>query len=94
MFIAGAGKEGGRVGRCLRDLGVAPAAYFDVDPRRIGRVRHGAPTLAADGLAEEKRRQPSAFAIGAVGTSGSRAVVRGAFAAAGFTELEDAVVVC
>jgi hypothetical protein len=93
LFIAGAGKEGGRIGRALVAAGALPTAYFDVADRRIGRVRHGAPTLDVARMRDEKQAQPSAFCVAAVGTSGSRSVVRGALFDAGFREGHDAVVV-
>lgn len=93
IFIAGAGKEGGRVGRALVALGLRPALYFDVSPARIGRLRHGAQVVDAKELADRKAAAPDAFLIAAVGTSGSRAIVRGHLTAAGFHEPDDAVVV-
>lgn len=93
VFIAGAGKEGGRMARCLGKLGVRPSRFFDVSPRRIGRVRHGAPVLPREQLSVERRAHDDAFLIGAVGTSGARGSVRALFQDAGFIEGDDAVVV-
>lgn len=93
LFVAGAGKEGGRIARSLSALGVLPARFFDVSDKRIGRLRYGSPVLASAELAAEKRAAPDAFALGAVGTSGSRAIVRETFRAAGFVEGVDAVMV-
>lgn len=90
VFIAGAGKEGGRIARALFSRGVSPAGFLDVAERRIGRVRHGVTVLDA-------RELPSlcghAFVIAAIGTSGARGVVRAQLAAAGFVEGVDCVVV-
>lgn len=93
VFIAGAGKEGGRIARALSSWDVAPARFFDVSPKRIGRLRYGAPVVDSRLLEGERRAHPGAFCIGAVGTSGAREIVRGALVAAGFHEGEDAVVV-
>lgn len=93
LLVAGAGKEGGRIGRALLELGATPAAFLDVAPWRIGRSRHGAPVLPASELAGLRARHPDAFVVAAVGTSGSRGVVRGQLAAAGFAEGIDCVVV-
>jgi glycosyltransferase involved in cell wall biosynthesis len=93
VFIAGAGKEGGRIARALGEHDVVPALWFDVSDKRIGRVRYGRPVLHADELAAHKEAQPQAFLIGAVGTSGAREIVRSTFRAAGFVEAKDAVVV-
>ena len=93
LWIAGAGKEGGRVGRVLLALGRAPDLYFDVDPKRIGRVRHGARVIAAAGLGAHRAREPRGVVIAAVGTSGTRTIVRSQLAQAGFVEGETAFVV-
>jgi glycosyltransferase involved in cell wall biosynthesis len=93
LFVLGAGKEGGRIARSLARLGVLPTAFFDVSERRIGRTRYGAPVLRSEALAFEKRARPEAFALGAVGTSGSRAIVRETLRAAGFVEGVDAAMV-
>ncbi len=93
VFIAGAGKEGGRIGKALLALGVVPARYFDVSERRIGSVRHGVPIEAASELAALRKRQPGAFLICAVGTSGSRAIVRAQARGAGFAEPETMICV-
>ena len=93
VFIAGGGKEGGRIGRVLLALGVQPYAYFDVAEKRVGRVRHGAPVIDSADLGAQKRAHPTAFCIGAVGTSGARGVVRGALTTAGFSEGHDFVMV-
>jgi len=94
VCIAGAGKEGGRIGRALVAERITPTLYFDVAPARIGRVRHGAPVRSSSSMANVKEEFPRAFVIAAVGTSGARGVVRTEIARAGFVEGEDFVVVC
>lgn len=93
LVIAGAGKEGGRIARALLGAGARPSAFLDVAPRRIGRSRHGAPVLPSSELPLLRARMPEIFVVAAVGTSGSRGVVRGQLAAAGFVEGRDCVVV-
>jgi glycosyltransferase involved in cell wall biosynthesis len=90
VVVAGAGKEGRRICRGLREHGVAVAGFVDVDPRKIGRLVHGAPVHPTAWLAS---RPPDSFVVGAVGTSGARTVVRAFFVDAGVTEGEDGVVV-
>jgi len=90
VVVAGAGKEGRRIGRALRAQGVVVAAFVDVDPRKIGRLVHGAPVQPTAWLLS---RPAGAFVLGAVGTSGARGVVRAFLAAAGVVEGEDGVVV-
>lgn len=93
VVIAGAGKEGGRMARALRDLEVSPVAFLDVAERRIGRMRHGVVVLPSTSLPALRCTWPDVLVVGAVGTSGSRGVVRAQFEAAGFTEGQDCVVV-
>ncbi len=93
VIIAGGGKEGGRIGRYLVELGVQPAAYVDVSEKRIGRIRHGAKVFSAAALNELREEYANAFCIGAVGTSGARGVVRTQLARSGFIEGENAVII-
>jgi hypothetical protein len=93
VIVAGAGKEGGRIGRALRGCGVKLHAFVDVNPARIGRVRHDAPVLHVSELGALRSACVDAFCIGAVGASGARAIVRASLVDAGFHEGEDAVVV-
>jgi glycosyltransferase involved in cell wall biosynthesis len=92
VYIAGAGKEGGRIARALMASGKAPAAFLDIATRRIGRVRHGVAVLDAREL-PSLRARAGAFIIAAIGTSGARGVVRAQLADAGFVETVDCVVV-
>lgn len=94
LLIAGAGKEGGRIGKALAQLGVRTEAYVDVADRRIGSVRHGAPIFSVDELPRLRAQTPNAFGVGAVGTSGARGAVRESLRRAGFTLGENAVIVC
>ncbi|MCP4500982.1 MAG: glycosyltransferase [Deltaproteobacteria bacterium] len=93
VIIAGGGKEGGRIGRYLVELGVQPATYVDVSEKRIGRIRHGAKVFAANALGELGEEFPNAFCIGAVGTSGARGIVRAQLKMSGFIEGENAVII-
>lgn len=94
VIVGGAGKEGGRIGRALLAAQVQPAAFLDVSPARVGRMRHGAQVHAAEALEELWASMEAPFFIGAVGTSGARGVLRAKIAAAGLTEGSDAVFVC
>lgn len=93
LVVAGAGKEGGRIGRALLAVGARPRAFVDVATRRIGRVRHGAEIVDTARLPELVRAWPDVFVVAAVGTSGARGVVRGQLAAAGLVEGETFVCV-
>lgn len=93
VVVVGAGKEGRRIGRALGGLGVVPQAWIDVAADKVGRLRRGVRVRHLDELGALRAALPGAFALGAVGTSGARGVVRGSIAAAGFVEGESFVVV-
>ena len=93
VLIAGAGKEAGRIARSLLHWGVALHAFYDVNPKRVGRLRHGVPVYADVELRTHFTQLPDAFCIAAVGTSGARGALRTLLEKAGFTEGKNAVVV-
>ena len=86
--IAGAGREGGRIARALGEIGLKPSWFFDVNKKKIGSVRLGIPVLSYDKLDEIRQDTPNLFCIGAVGTSGSAAILRNRFQMAGLVEGE------
>lgn len=88
VVLAGAGLEGRAWYRILRGEGIRVSAWFDVDPRKVGRELHGAPVLHVDSL-----RAGGTKLLMTVGARGARAVVRGSTARGGFTEGVDAVCV-
>ncbi|MBI1948462.1 MAG: glycosyltransferase [Deltaproteobacteria bacterium] len=93
VIVCGAGKEGRRIARALAAHGVEPAAFVDVAPDKVGRLRRGLVVRHADELGALHQELAGAFALGAVGTSGARGVVRAALERAGFVEGESFVVV-
>lgn len=93
VVMVGAGKEGRRMARALEGLGVVPAAFVDVAADKVGRLRRGRRVRHADELAAILIEPPDAFALGAVGTSGARGVVRATLGAAGFIEGQSFVAV-
>lgn len=86
LAVWGAGKTGKRIGRALRQNGVAPVLYVDIDPRKIGSVAQGAPIVAP---ADLPRGEHSV--VVAVGARGAREIVRARLDAAGFVEGVDYV---
>lgn len=90
VWILGSGKEGRRISRSLKAEGVVVAAFVDVDPQKIGKTVHGAPVVAA---AAFSRAGLNTFAIGAVGTSGARGLVRALLLERCYVEGVDAVVI-
>jgi hypothetical protein len=90
VLVVGAGKEGRRIARALRDVGVQIAAFVDVDSKKIGRSVQGVQVQAPSFLSA---RPQNSFVIGAVGTSGARGAVRALWASLGLIEDHDAICV-
>ena len=85
IVVWGAGRVGKAVARELIRQGIQPAAFIDLDPRKIGQEMHGARVLGAGELDEA----PDAYFLVAVGTPGARGEIRDALEAAGRREIED-----
>ena len=85
VAVWGAGKTGRPFAAALRCQGVEVAAWIDVDPRKCGRILHGAPVLNVDEI-ERLRGMPIVVAVGAVG---ARELIRAELARRGFAELTD-----
>ena len=83
--IWGAGVVGKGLARALRSSGIEVAAFYDIDPRRIGQEVHGAPVLD---IGEVARRR-DAYLLVAVGAAGARELIRAELTAAGFCEPAD-----
>ena len=79
VVVWGAGPVGKSFARELARTGVPVAAFVDVDPRKLGRVIHGAPVVPQ----EEAPRFGSSLALGAVAGEAARAEIRAAVAAQG-----------
>jgi hypothetical protein len=93
LAVWGAGRDGRRLVRALRDAGYVPRAFIDIDPRKIGRQRLQLPVLAPDALAGH-RISPSLpggdpLILAAVGTQGARELIRTRLNSMGWRELED-----
>lgn len=89
VVIWGAGAIGRQLGRLLREEGVAVAAHVDIDPRKIGGSRRGAPVIAPDGL----HAHAGTPLIAAVGARGARAIIRADLGRRGYIEGRDFLVV-
>jgi hypothetical protein len=81
VILAGAGKEGRAWRRTLEEAGIAVSLWVDVDPRKQGRVLHGAPVVAPDRVSPADGRL-----LITVGTRGAREGVRQWALGAGFVE--------
>jgi len=84
FVVWGAGMTGRRLVRQLLRVGRRPAAVLDVDPRKIGRTRHGVPVVPPEAL-----RAGSALVLAAVGARGARARIREALRSRGLVETRD-----
>jgi len=102
ILIWGAGRDGSRLDRALRQRGITPLAFIDIDPRKIGRSKEGRPILSPRELGGPGIRPPVALAkmwecgarhpawhpllLVAVGTKGARQLIRGHLHDNGWTE--------
>jgi glycosyltransferase involved in cell wall biosynthesis len=85
VAIWGAGETGKGFAVALERGGIGVALFVDVDPRKVGRRRRGAPVV---GPAEVGRARGLPLLV-AVGAPGARPLIRAALAAQGFRELVD-----
>lgn len=81
VTLAGAGQEGRAWSRTLADIGIRVGRWIDIDPRKVGRMLHGAPVL---GTADVQPREGKMLLT--VGTCGARDTVRSWAIGAGFLE--------
>jgi glycosyltransferase involved in cell wall biosynthesis len=88
VILAGAGLEGRAWRRTLAAIGIRVGLWVDVDPRKTGRILHGAPVCSA----AEVRADGRPLLI-TVGTRGAREGVRRWASGAGFVEGSDFVCV-
>lgn len=83
--IWGAGQTGRRLARALEPHEQRPVAFFDIDPRKIGRSARGvAIASAAEGIARAVAAE--LLVVIAVGARGARDIVRDRLAGAGLVE--------
>jgi len=84
FVVWGAGMLGRRLTRLLVRAGRPPAALLDIDPKKIGRARHGRPVIPPEAL-----RRGSALVLGAVGAKGARDLIRARLLGWGLVETRD-----
>lgn len=88
VILAGAGKEGRAWQRLLAAEGISTALWVDVDPKKSGRLLHGARVVAPQEVTPQAGKM-----LVTVGTRGARGGIRAWAAAADFRELLDFVCV-
>jgi glycosyltransferase involved in cell wall biosynthesis len=76
VFIWGAGMVGRRLSKHLQRLGIPLAAFFDIDPRKIGRTRRDLPILSPEELPAFWVRYQNPALLAAVGARGARQIIR------------------
>ncbi len=81
VTLAGAGLEGRSWRRALVGEGIDVSRWVDVDPRKIGRILHGAPVVAPDEVKPGNGKM-----LVSVGARGARNEVRRWALSAGFRE--------
>jgi glycosyltransferase involved in cell wall biosynthesis len=85
VAIWGAGPTGKAFAAALAREGVGVALFVDVDRRKVGGAKRGAPVVGP----EEVRRARGLPLLVAVGAPGARPLIRAELAKAGFAELVD-----
>lgn len=83
--VWGAGKTGRRLARALEAHELSPAAFVDIDPKKIGRTARGRAILDAS-AAIERATSGQWLVVVALGGAGARDVVRARLARAGLVE--------
>ena len=87
LVIWGAGRVGKPLARELLRHRLQPAAFIDLDPRKIGQQVHGAVVRPPSFLAKPAIRRP--FVLVAVGSPGAREDIRVSLAEMGYEEVRD-----
>lgn len=88
VVLAGAGKEGRAWQRILAEIGIPVSCWIDVDPKKQGRVLHGAAIAAPGDVSPASGKM-----LVTVGTRGARAGIRAWASGAGFVEGKDFICV-
>ena len=96
LGIWGAGPVGRALAWALDERGRAVDFFVDIDPRKVGRTRRGAPVVAPESLKEmgahvkeSDSTRPRPFILGAVGARGARALIRERLRDVGLEEERD-----
>jgi glycosyltransferase involved in cell wall biosynthesis len=89
VIVWGAGMMGRRLGKQLQRLGAPLVAFIDIDPRKIGRTRRGAPVHPPEALPSVWKSYSNPALLAAVGARGARALIRQQLNRFGFVEGRD-----
>ncbi len=89
VLIWGAGQTGRRLAKALRKLGVTPAAFVDVDAKKVGRRPGGVPVHGVGDLLPLVRRRSRTVVLVAVARRGARDLIRPRLERRGLVEGRD-----
>jgi glycosyltransferase involved in cell wall biosynthesis len=89
VLIWGAGQTGRRLAKALRHLVVTPAAFVDIDAKKIGRAPGGVPVHGVEDLQRLVGRQPRTVVLVAVARRGARDLIRPRLQRRGLVEGRD-----
>lgn len=89
VFIWGAGRIGPRLARCLEKEGCQPAAFVDIDPKKIGRMRRGRPVISPRALPGRLSQFHRPVVLASVGSEGAREEIRNRLLQMGMREGTD-----
>jgi glycosyltransferase involved in cell wall biosynthesis len=89
VLIWGAGMMGRRISKYLLRQGQPLAAFFDIDPKKIGRTRRGIPVLSPQDLPQTWQAHHRPVLLAAVGARGARQLIRSRLNDMGLVEGRD-----
>jgi len=89
VILWGAGMIGRRLSKHLARAGAPLAAFVDIDPKKIGRVRRGCPVIPPEDLPAWWARCQNPIILAAVAARGARQLIRERLTESGFVEGQD-----
>ena len=86
VIVWGAGQMGRRISKHLLREGADLVAFVDVDPKKIGKTRRGAPIISADDLPATVATAHDPWILAAVPSRGARQLIRENLTSLGYVE--------
>jgi glycosyltransferase involved in cell wall biosynthesis len=88
-IVWGAGQMGRRLSKHLQRADVTIKAFVDIDPKKIGNTRRGAPIIAPADLPQVWHDAGEPLVLASVPSRGARALIRNRLAGMGMEETKD-----
>jgi FlaA1/EpsC-like NDP-sugar epimerase len=88
-IVWGAGQMGRRLSKHLQRSGVEVVAFVDIDPKKIGNTRRGAPIISPEELPSVWQDHGRPVVLAAVPSRGARGLIRGHLNRIGMEETRD-----